>query len=200
MKSLAKVSVQIIAMLCLLLNVISSAQVQAEGFDPSWSLDYAVEPSQKQVSGMPLLQLDAELSHIEFINCEHQSLTHERCSQIADLGGELEMKLDMNQDGRFEVLRIAVAKLQSGAYAKVLVIQDEMTQKVIQTLLVESETPGFSALYFQEGQVMWGMCLSCDVLADVKWHKGKYHLSWQPVQYELWGEKIIVENYTATVN
>jgi hypothetical protein len=200
MKSFAKVTVQAIAMLCLLVGIISSTQVQAEDFNPSWSLDYAVEPSQKQIAGEPLLQLDAELTHIEFINCEHESLSNEQCRQIAELGGELEMKLDMNQDGCFEVLRIAVAKLRNDEYAKVLVIQDEMTHKVIQTLIVESEIPGFSALYFQEGQVMWGMCLSCDVLADIEWSQGEYHMNWKPAQSEILDDEIIVENYTATIN
>jgi hypothetical protein len=196
----SKVSLQAAVMLCMLAGVISSGQVHASDYNPSWSLDYSLEPSQKQISGVPLEHIDAELTHIEFLSCEHESLTHEQCHQIAEFGGELEMQLDTNQDGRFEILRIAVAKLQNNEYAKVLVIQDEVTRQVIQTLIVESELPGFSALYFQEGQLMWGMCLSCDVLADIEWNNEEYYVRWKPAQYELLDEVVIVENYAAAIN
>jgi hypothetical protein len=40
--------------------------------------------------------------------------------------------------------------------------------------MIDSAMLGFSALYFQQGIVMWGMCLSCDVLADIVWHQDAY--------------------------
>lgn len=180
MKSASRVSIQAIFILCAFLGLSQSGHTYGDDFNSGWSLDYVVEPSQVSISGVSLIEIDSELTHIEFINCQHQSLSIEQCNQIDELGGELELSLDMNGDGQAEIWRIAVAKLMSGDYAKVLVIQDANTSKVIQTLIVESYEPGFSALYFHRGKVMWGMCLSCDVLADIEWKDGSYHILWQP--------------------
>lgn len=197
MKLSFKVSIQAMIMLCILLGLARSGAIYAEEFNPSWSLDYVIEPKQQQISGVSLLKIDTELTYVEFINCEHQSLSIMQCNQIAEFGGELEMRLDMNKDGQTEVWRIGVAKLLSGDYAKVLVIQDAFSNAVIQTLIVESSLPGFSALHFGQGQVRWAMCLSCDVMADVEWREGEYHLRWQSNLDENGGknwEGIIVGN------
>lgn len=194
MKLLSKVSIQAIPMLCILLGLTSSGMSYAAEFNPSWSLDYVIEPKQQQISGVPLLKIDAELTHIEFINCEHQSLSIKQCNQIAEFGGELEMLLDMNQDGQPEIWRIGVAKLLSGDYAKVLVIQDAFSNEVVQTFIVESAQPGFSTLHFSQGQVRWAMCLSCDVMADVEWNNGEYHMRWQPNFYVSADEEVVVNN------
>ena len=104
------------------------------------------------------------------------------------------MLVDGNQDGRFERWSIAVGKLRTGGYAKVLLVQDDSSGEVLQLMLVDSATPGFSALYFQQGVIMWGMCLSCDVLADIVWQEDRYQVSWVPNQYRSWNDEVLVDN------
>jgi hypothetical protein len=77
--------------------------------------------------------------------------------------------------------------LRNGEYAKVLLIQNDLTDKVLQLMIIDSATPGFFALYFQPGIVMWGMYLSCEVLADIAWQQDVYQVVWLPNQYREWG-------------
>lgn len=149
----------------------------ADNLDPRWSINFAVEPT------APVLPSDvsnpnSDISHITRLSCTQPQMTEQQCQQIADSGGSLSILIDSNRDGVFERMSTGVAKLKAGGYAKVLIIEDNLTQRVEQVLMVESEIPGFSALYFDQGIVMWGMCLSCDVLADIVWRKGNYGMEW----------------------
>jgi hypothetical protein len=180
--------------LSVLLLVVASTSASAETFDPSWSLDFAIEPKETSISGQAVSELNDELTHVSIINCENGSLNQQQCQQIADSGGQLDMLVDGNQDGEFERWGIAVGKLRNGEYAKVLLVQDDRSGKVLQLLLVESATPGFSALYFQQGVIMWGMCLSCDVVADIVWQQDAYQVSWLPNQYRAWDNEALVDN------
>jgi hypothetical protein len=173
--------------------------VHAEVFDPSWSLNFAIEPLSTHLAGESVVKLsakisDVELSHIESINCQNGSLNLQQCQQIESSGGQLEMFVDANQDGEYERLSIAVGKTKTGEYAKLLLIQQATTGQVLQILLVESAIAGFSALYFHQGEIMWGMCLSCDVLADVVWEQGKYQVRWQQNLSDQWQDEVIVDN------
>ena len=177
-----------------LLLVIASMSVTAEVFDPSWSLDFAVEPKATSIAGQNIADLHDELTHIAVINCNNGALNQQQCQQIADSGGQLEMLVDGNQDGEFERWSIAVGKLRNGEYAKVVLVQNDHSDEVLQLLIVESENPGFSALYFQQGVIMWGMCLSCDVVADIIWQQNAYQVSWLPSQHRAWNYEVLVDN------
>ena len=181
-------------MLLALIGMSASLAASAATFDPSWSLDFAIEPAETTVSGQEISALHDELTHITIINCQNGSLTQQQCQQVADSAGQLEMLVDANQDGEFERWSIAVGKLRNGDYAKVLLVQNDRSGEVLQLLLVDSEAPGFSALYFQQGIVMWGMCLSCDVLADIVWQHDQYQVSWLPTQYSAWSDDVLVDN------
>jgi hypothetical protein len=180
--------------LSVLLLVLVSFTASAETFDPSWSLDFAIEPSATSISGQNISDLHDELTHIAIISCENGALNQQQCQQIADSGGQLDMLIDGNQDGEFERWNIAVGKLRNGEYAKVLLVQNDRSDEVLQLLLVESESPGFSALYFQQGVIMGGMCLSCDVLADIVWQQDAYQVSWLMNQSQSWADEILVDN------
>lgn len=161
--------------LILALNILNCSY--ADNFDPRWSINFAVEPT------APVLPSDvsspnSDITHITRLSCSLPQMTEQQCQQIADSGGIFEILIDSNRDGVFERMSTGVAKLKAGGYAKVLIIEDNLTQRVEQVLIVESEIPGFSALYFDRGVVMWGMCLSCDVLADIVWRKGIYEMEW----------------------
>lgn len=177
-----------------LMLAIVSMSARAEVFDPSWSLDFSIEPKEVSISGQALSAMSEELTHIALINCENGSLTQQQCQQVADSGGLLDMLVDGNQDGQFERWSIAVGKLRNGEYAKVLLVQDDISGEVLQLLLVESVSPGFSALYFQQGVIMWGMCLSCDVVADIVWLQDAYQVSWLPNQDRSWSDEALVDN------
>lgn len=181
----------------LMLVVVSmSSRVEAldSEFDPSWSLDFAIEPRETSISGQAISALNDELTHIALINCENGSLNQQQCQQVADSGGLLEMLVDGNQDGQFERWSIGVGKMRNGGYAKVLLVQDDISGEVLQLLLVESVNPGFSALYFQQGIIMWGMCLNCDVVADIVWQQDAYQVSWLPNQARSWNDEVLVDN------
>jgi hypothetical protein len=182
-------------LLTVFLLVLMSASVSAreETFDESWSLDFTAEPKETSISGQPLAELHTELTHIAIINCHNGALNQQQCEQVAELGGHLEMWVDANKDGEFERWSIAVGQLRNGEYAKVLVVQHDLTDKVLQLMIIDSATPGFSALYFQQGIVMWGLCLSCDVLADIVWQHDTYQVVWLPNQYRAWDE-VLVDN------
>ncbi len=167
------------------------SQALAETFDPSWSLDFTVEPIATHIAGEPVANLtnpgsDLELTHIATINCQQDVLSWQQCQQIERSGGLLEMYVDGNQDGKYERWSIAVGKTKAGKYAKLLLIQDTLTEQVLQVLHIESDVPGFSALYFHQGEVLWGMCLNCDVLADVVWDQNKYQVRWQRNLSDQW--------------
>ena len=178
----------------LLMTLVSLTAMAEPEFNPSWSLDFALEPKQTSIAGQKVLDLNDELTHIALINCDNGSLNQQQCQQVADSGGLLDMLVDGNQDGRFERWSIAVGKLRTGGYAKVLLVQDDSSGEVLQLMLVDSVTPGFSALYFQQGVIMWGMCLSCDVLADIVWQEDSYQVSWVPNQYRSWNDEVLVDN------
>lgn len=184
--------------LCVLLLTSISISAGAEAFDstfdPSWSLDFAIEPTDTSIAGHKLSELHDELTHIAVINCDNGALNQQQCEQVADSGGLLEMLVDGNQDGEFERWSIAVGKMRNGDYAKVLLVQNDNSGDVLQLLIVDSVTPGFSALFFQQGVVMWGMCLSCDVVADIVWQQEAYEVSWIPNHYRTWDEEVLVDN------
>lgn len=181
---------------CLLISLLFSASIaRAELFDPSWTVEFSLEPSRTLLSGTSLTELHEELSAIEIINCSGKVLSDQQCQQVADSGGHFHMTIDANQDGRYELWSIAVAKLHTGSYAKAIIIQDEETGGILQTLLVDSDIPGFSALYFHQGRIMWGMCLSCDVLADIVWGGVDYQVVWQPNYSSNLPEGILVDRY-----
>jgi len=163
-------------------------------FDPSWSLDFALEPKQTSIAGQKVSELNDELTHIALVNCENGSLSQQQCQQVADSGGHMDLLVDGNQDGRYERWSIAVGKLKNGEYAKVLLVQDDSSSEVQQLMLIDSATPGFSALFFQQGFIMWGLCLSCDVLADIVWQQDGYQVSWVPNQYRAWNDEALVDN------
>lgn len=171
-----------------------SISVNADSFNYGWSLEFSVEPSDTHIEGQAISDLNDELTHITLINCENGSLNSQQCQQVADSGGQFEMLVDANQDGEFERWSIGVGKLRNGNYAKVLIIQDDTSGAFSQLLLVDSETPGFSALYFQQGIVMWGMCLSCDVLADIVWQQNTYQVSWNmnSINAHAWSDELLV--------
>lgn len=187
-------SVLLLAFLSLSVSAEASDSTYDLTFDPSWSLDFSIEPKETFIAGQTVSALNNELTHIALINCENGSLSQQQCQQVADSGGLLNMLVDGNQDGEFERWSIAVGKLRNGEYAKVLLVQNAGSDEVLQLLLVESMTPGFSALYFQQGVIMWGMCLSCDVVADIVWQKNAYQVSWLPNQYRAWDEEVLVDN------
>lgn len=168
---------------------------QADDYDLSWSLDLNVEPTKTQIAGTQINEFNSEIVYIEPLTCDHPSLNQQKCQQVEESGGQFEMIVDGNQDGRYERWSIAVAKLKGGEYAKVLLIQDELNSELMQLLFVEANAPGFSALYLQQGQVMWGMCLSCDVLADIVWQQGQYQLQWEPKVMTVWSEQVLVNNH-----
>jgi hypothetical protein len=176
--------------------LVVSANVSASEkiFDESWSLDYTAEPKETSISGQPLADLHKELTHIAIINCHNGALNQQQCEQVAKSGGYLEMRVDANQDGELERWSIAVGQLRNGEYAKVLLIQNDLTDTVLQLMIIDSAVPGFSALYFQQGIVMWGMCLSCDVLADIVWQHDAYQVVWLPNQYRAWDDETLVDN------
>lgn len=180
--------------LSLLLLALVSQPASAAVFDPSWSLDYAIEPTEISISGQAISVLHDELTHVAMINCENGALNQQQCQQVADSGGVLDMLVDGNHDGIFERWSIAVGRMRTGGYAKVLLVQDDNTGEVLQALLVESVIPGFSALYFQQGVIMWGMCLSCDVVADIIWHQGTYQVSWLPKHNSSWSDEVLADN------
>jgi hypothetical protein len=182
------------AFLLVLVGVSANVSASQEAFDESWSLDYTAEPKETSISGQPLAELHEELTHVALINCYNGTLNQQQCEQVADLGGHLEIRVDANQDGELERWSIAVGQLRNGEYAKVLVVQHDLTDKVLQLMIIDSATPGFSALYFQQGIVMWGMCLSCDVLADIVWQHDTYQVSWLPKQYRAWDDEALVDN------
>lgn len=185
-----------ITALTALLSVFSlTHSAYGDEFDPSWSLDFSVEPQQSLLLPSSSSKLNAEISHITRLSCQQPILTAQQCQQIADLGGLLEILIDGNRDGLLERWSIGVARLKAGGYAKVLIIEDDISHKVIQTLVIESETPGFSALYVQQGAVMWGMCLSCDVLANIVWGDGAYKVDWLPHRDTGLKNEVIVNNY-----
>jgi hypothetical protein len=181
-------------LLLALVGFTANSSVSAETFDPSWSLEFAVEPKETSISGQKISELHDELTHIAIISCENSALNQQQCQQVADSGGQLNMLVDGNHDGEFERWSIAVGKLRNGEYAKVLLVQNDRSNEVLQLLLVESESPGFSALYFQQGIIMWGMCLSCDVLADIVWQQDAYQVSWLMDQSPSWADEILVDN------
>ena len=188
--------------LAVILMTLVSLSTRAEAFDstfepefnPSWSLDFVLEPKQTSIAGQRVSELNNELTHIALINCENGSLSQQQCQQVADSGGQLDMLVDGNQDGQFERWSIAVGKMHNDEYAKVLLVQNDSTDEVLQLMLIDSATPGFSALYFQQGVIMWGMCLSCDVLADIVWQEDSYQVSWVPNQYRTWNDEVLVDN------
>lgn len=181
-------------LLLVLASFTASSSARGEALDPSWSLYFAIEPKETSITGQEISSLHDELTHIAIINCENGALNQLQCQQIADSGGQLNMLVDGNQDGEFERWSIAVGKLRNGEYAKVLLVQNDHSDEVLQLLLVESETPGFSALYFQQGVIMWGMCLSCDVLADIVWQQDVYQLSWLMSPSRSWADEVLVDN------
>ncbi|MGK0475004.1 MAG: hypothetical protein ACJAYV_000655 [Oleispira sp.] len=182
------------AFLLVLVGVSVNVSASEEIFDERWSLDYTVEPKETSISGQSIAELNEELTHIALINCHNGTLNQQQCEQVADLGGHLEMRVNGNQDGELERWSIAVGKLRNGEYAKVLVVQNDLTDEVLQLLIIDSVMPGFSALYFQQGIVMWGMCLSCDVLADIVWQQDTYQVSWLPNQQRAWDDEVLVDN------
>ncbi|MEH6449147.1 MAG: hypothetical protein V7765_10790 [Oleispira sp.] len=186
---------QIIALTALFSVLSLTPRAYGDEFDPSWSLDFSVEPQESLLLPSSLTKLNAEISHITRLSCQQPILTAQQCQQIADLGGLLEILIDGNRDGSLERWSIGVARLKAGGYAKVLIIEDAISHSVIQTLVIESETPGFSALYVQQGTVMWGMCLSCDVLADIVWGDGGYKVDWLPNRDAELKNEVIVNNY-----
>lgn len=157
------------------LNIINCSY--ADDFDPSWSTNFSVEPT-TPIASPEISSLNAEISHITRLSCHQSQMTEQQCQQIADSGGLFDLLIDSNRDGILERMSTGVAKLKAGGYAKVLIIEDNLTQRADQVLIIESEIPGFSALYFDHGVVMWGMCLSCDVLADIVWKNGAYEAQW----------------------
>ncbi len=171
-----------------------SSPLLADEFDPSWSLDFSIEPKETHIAGNDLTNINGELTLISQVSCEHQALNAQQCQQVEDSGGQFDMLVDGNQDGRFERWQIAVAQLRNGNYAKVLLVHDDASGDLMQVLLVDSINPGFSALYFHQGQIMWGMCLSCDVLADVVWEAGAYQLKWQPSLNNTWPLEALAES------
>lgn len=177
-----------------LLLIGMSVSASAEDYNPGWSLDFSVEPTETHIVGQRIIDLNDELTHIALINCENGSLNSQQCQQVADSGGQFQMLVDANQDGEFERWSIGVGKLRNGEYAKVLLIQNDASGEFSQLLLVDSATPGFSALYFQQGIVMWGMCLSCDVLADIVWQQNTYQVSWNanPINARAWSDELLV--------
>jgi hypothetical protein len=187
-------SLSILRPLSVLLLAAISLSANAEKFDPSWSLDFVIEPEETSIAGQAISVLNDELTHISMINCENGSLDQQQCQQVADSGGLLEMLVDGNQDGQFERWSIAVGKMRNGEYTKVLLVQDDRSGEVLQLLLVDSVNPGFSALYFQQGVIMWGMCLSCDVVADIEWQQDAYQVSWLSNQDRSWNDEALVDN------
>lgn len=181
-------------LMLVVVSMSSRAEALDSAFDPSWSLDFALEPREASISGQAISALNDELTHIALINCENGSLNQQQCQQVADSGGLLEMLVDGNQDGQFERWSIGVGKMRKGGYAKVLLVQDDISGEVLQLLLVESVNPGFSALYFQQGIIMWGMCLNCDVVADIVWQQDAYQVSWLPSQARSWNDEVLVDN------
>jgi hypothetical protein len=174
------------AFLLVLVGVSANVSAKEETFDESWSLDYTAEPKETSISGQPLAELHEELTHV--------ALIQQQCEQVADLGGHLEMRVDANQDGELERWSIGVGQLRNGEYAKVLLVQNDLTDEVLQLMIINSATPSFSALYFKQGIIMWGMCLSCDVLADIVWQQDTYQVRWLPNQYRAWDEEVLVDN------
>ncbi len=189
-----KLSSRIVNLLIALMLISFNGVLQAEEFDPSWSPDFSIQPKETLIADQPINDINSELSHVTLLNCENKTLSAQQCLQIAELGGQLEMLVDANHDGMFERWSIAVGKMKNGEYAKVLLVQEAKSGKILQTLLVESHTPGFSALYFQQGKVLWGMCLSCDVLADIVWDQDKYYVSWQPDFHRQQIDGFLVDN------
>lgn len=173
---------------------LSSISVKASEFDPSWSLNFSIEPKATRISNHLVSEVNPELTHIELLSCDNKTLSKQQCQQIQNSAGQLTMLVDANHDGVFERWSIAVGKLKDGKYAKVLLVQDESSGRILQALLVESPNAGFSALYFQQGKILWGMCLSCDVLADIVWDEGAYSVSWQPSFHTQEPEELLVDN------
>lgn len=177
----------------------STAVVAGEIFDPSWSLDFALEPQKTQIAGKSLASVNSmldgfELTHIEPINCQNNVLTARQCQQVADMGGQFEMLLDANQDGRLERWSIAVGKIKHGGYSKILLVQDDASGEILQLLQLKSETPSFSALNFQQGRIIWAMCLSCDVFADIAWQPGGFQITWRSLDQQPWPSTALAGN------
>jgi hypothetical protein len=163
---------------CLLFSLLFNQGLQANEEDASWSANFLVEPSQTELFGYTASEINNDFQLIEAISCQQQDINPIQCQQVADSGGAFELLVDQNHDGQLEVWSIAIAKLVSGSYAKVLIIRDEQSGALLQSFLVDSHE-AFSALYFYQGRILWGMCLHCDVMADVSWQTDMFQLSWQ---------------------
>lgn len=175
MNKIVRTHLLAILLLCLTLMSRGSA---ANEYDASWVVSFSVLPSQTSLWGYKAEDINNEFLYIEALNCQLSSLEPYQCQQVADSGGAFELVLDQNQDGNFEVWSVAFAKLKTGRLAKVLIIREEATGKLLNSFIVDSNN-SFSALYFYQGRVLWGMCLHCDVLADVSWQEERFQLSWQ---------------------
>lgn len=182
MNQFNKVIIKLSAYMATISFLFIMASVKADEFDPAWSLDFTIKPEQTDYLGQSVETIHEELHFIQALSCEQGVLTQEQCQQVSDSGGQFSMLVDANQDGEFERWQVAFAELKTGEQAKVLLIQDLTTHKVLQTIILTSEGSAFSALYFQQGQLYWGMCISCDVLADVNWQGGAFQLEWQTHQ------------------
>ena len=58
----------------LLMTLVSLTAIAEPEFNPSWSLDFALEPKQTSIAGQKVLDLNDELTHIALINCDNGSL------------------------------------------------------------------------------------------------------------------------------
>lgn len=146
------------AFLLVLVGVSANVSASQEAFDESWSLDYTAEPKETSISGQPLAELHEELTHVALINCYNGTLNQQQCEQVADLGGHLEIRVDANQDGELERWSIAVGQLRNGEYAKVLVVQHDLTDKVLQLMIIDSATPGSLHCTFNQ-KLLCGVCI-----------------------------------------
>lgn len=148
-------------------------------FNPTWYLDFSLEPSQQDIDGLPLSEVSDELSHIELLSCEdEQHFSRQQCQQLAASGGTFEAVVDLDGDGRVERWRTGLAKTYAGEIVNILLIQNHHTNDVLKIMVLHSLRSGFSALYHQDGYFMWSMCLHCDVLADITWANNDYQLMW----------------------
>lgn len=180
MKSLLLSSLSILILLTVAASVEAAPDTTStHTFDPSWSLDYRVNPQQVSINGLPVNDVSQSLTHIEIFTCDSDRFfSLEQCRQIQESGGQLQAVLDLNNDGRLERWSTGVAKNIEGELVKILVIQDHLNGNVIQMITLHDSEPGFSALYQQGDYFMWAMCISCDVFADIEWHNNDYKLAW----------------------
>ena len=151
------------------LFVVTSAGAQ----ETAWWVRATFEPRDETVEGIPVAKLDPDWVKASALSeADLPEGAQEEGWRLTDVGFALSLEADLDGDGVRERVVVGVYRHRSGATGRFLLVlgrKPRGTSWVKRALFSNEGDPGFSAVGFFEGRLLWVTCLICDSGCEVQY-------------------------------